>query len=128
MVPLENGLNNRKYRRIGTSGGTTRWYQHHTFAEPCFSTLNSTYDVLIPTCKRVSSVGEFRSESRSARTCLFSASPRTHVKKRGFFRKLLSELKKLGHKIGAEMTEFDRFRAETRQKNSFTSQKQDAQI
>ena len=42
----------------------------------------------------IRSVGEFRSESRSARTCFFSASPRTHVKKRGFFPKLLSELEK----------------------------------
>ena len=33
-----------------------------------------------------------------------------------FFENCFQNLKKLGHKIGAEMTEFDRFRAETRQK------------
>ena len=46
----------------------------------------------------------------------------------GFFENCFQNLKKLGHKIGAEMTEFDRFRAKTRQKYSFTSRNQDAEI
>jgi len=36
-----------------------------------------------------------------------------------FFENCFQNLKKLGHKIGAEMTEFDRFRAETLQKSHF---------
>ena len=34
----------------------------------------------------------------------------------GFLENCFQNLKKTGHKIGAEMTEFGRFRAETRQK------------
>ena len=33
-----------------------------------------------------------------------------------FFKSCFQNLKKLGHKIGAEATEFERFEAETRQK------------
>jgi len=47
-----------------------------------------------------------------------------------FFENCFQNLKKLGHKIGAEKTEFDRFGAKTRQKLvcKLASQKPDAEI
>ena len=47
-----------------------------------------------------------------------SLSCKCHATTLVFFENYFQNLKKLGHKVGAEMTEFDRFRAKTRQKNS----------
>ena len=58
------------------------------------------------------SVGEFRSKSQSERTCVFSASPRTHVKNVDFFENCLKNLKKFGVINVAELTDYDGFRAE----------------